>query len=64
MAHSLKLKTTIIKTQCGYRLDKSLALLFPNTSRTSIKNWIINNNVKVNGKIINKPKKKFLDGKR
>ncbi|MEG0234464.1 MAG: 23S rRNA pseudouridine(1911/1915/1917) synthase RluD, partial [Hafnia sp.] len=38
------------------------AELFPDYSRSRIKEWILDDRVKVNGKIINKPKEKVLGG--
>ncbi|MEG2554350.1 MAG: 23S rRNA pseudouridine(1911/1915/1917) synthase RluD, partial [Hafnia sp.] len=46
----------------GHRLDQALAELFPDYSRSRIKEWILDDRVKVNGKIINKPKEKVLGG--
>ncbi len=44
----------------GERLDKVLAAYFPNLSRSRLQAWIKNNQVKVNGEVINKPKQKLL----
>ncbi|WP_247645449.1 S4 domain-containing protein [Enterobacteriaceae endosymbiont of Plateumaris consimilis] len=42
------------------RLDIFLTKKLFQFSRSQIKNWIINNNIKINDIIINQPKKKFL----
>lgn len=58
----LKLTTEIEQTQLGTRLDQALSELFPDYSRSRIKDWIINNKVTVNGVIVNKPKEKVMGG--
>ncbi|AMA64605.1 Ribosomal large subunit pseudouridine synthase D [Candidatus Arsenophonus lipoptenae] len=60
MDQQLKLKSKILKSQLGTRLDKVLAELFPNYSRSQIKKWILDDRVKLNDKIINIPKKKVF----
>ena len=46
----------------GFRLDKVLALNFPDLSRSRLQAWIKNEQVKVNGEVTNKPKFKLLGG--
>lgn len=46
----------------GFRLDKVLALYFPDLSRSRLQAWIKNNQIKVQGEIIDKPKYKLLGG--
>ena len=60
----LKLSTEIEQTQLGMRLDQALSELFPDYSRSRIKEWIVNNKVTVNGIIVNKPKEKVLGGEK
>lgn len=60
MTKQLQLLSQIQETQFGKRLDQALAELFPNYSRSRIKGWILDKTVQVDGKIINKPKKKYL----
>lgn len=62
MSHEIKLDATVGETQLGQRLDQAVAELFPDYSRSRIKDWITDNRVTVNGKIINKPKEKVLGG--
>ncbi len=59
MAQQIKLNATVFESQLGERLDQALAKLFPDYSRSDIKKWILDYRVQINGKIINKPKKKF-----
>ncbi|WP_168892780.1 RluA family pseudouridine synthase [Enterobacteriaceae endosymbiont of Plateumaris pusilla] len=57
----IKFSTIVYKSDAGMRLDVYLAnKLFKFYSRSQIKNWIINNNIKINNIIINKPKKKIF----
>lgn len=48
------------KSQFGKRLDQALAKLFPDYSRSRIKSWILNGQVKVNGRAMMQPKYKVL----
>lgn len=61
MTQQLQLQTQILESQFGQRLDQALAYLFPDYSRSQIKEWILDDKVLVNGKIINRPKKKVFD---
>ncbi|MWP48658.1 MULTISPECIES: 23S rRNA pseudouridine(1911/1915/1917) synthase RluD [unclassified Gilliamella] len=62
--HKLKLSTEIEQTQLGMRLDQALSALFPDYSRSRIKDWIVNNKVIVNDVIVNKPKERVLGGEK
>ena len=62
--HELKLSTEIEQTQLGMRLDQALSELFPDYSRSRIKDWIVNNKVTVNNIIVNKPKERVLGGEK
>ncbi len=62
MAQQVELTATVAETQLGQRLDQALAELFPDYSRSRIKEWILEDRVTVNGKISSKPKEKVLGG--
>ena len=62
MAQQVQLTATVAESQLGQRLDQALAELFPDYSRSRIKEWILGDRVKVNGKTSNKPKEKVLGG--
>ncbi|WP_379971900.1 23S rRNA pseudouridine(1911/1915/1917) synthase RluD [Edwardsiella ictaluri] len=62
MAQQVQLTATVTESQLGQRLDQALAELFPDYSRSRIKEWILEGRVSVNGVIINKPKEKVLGG--
>ncbi|MEG3132423.1 23S rRNA pseudouridine(1911/1915/1917) synthase RluD [Rouxiella sp. T17] len=62
MAQQVQLTATVAETQLGQRLDQALAELFPDYSRSRIKDWILDERVTVNGKKVAKPKEKVLGG--
>ncbi|HCT6780839.1 TPA: 23S rRNA pseudouridine(1911/1915/1917) synthase RluD [Proteus mirabilis] len=64
MSQQIRLNATVADSQLGQRLDQALAELFPDYSRSRIKEWILDNKVQVNDKIINKPKEKMLGGEK
>ncbi|MGK0707130.1 S4 domain-containing protein, partial [Yokenella regensburgei] len=62
MAQRVQLTATVSENQLGQRLDQALAELFPDYSRSRIKEWILDQRVLVNGKVTDKPKEKVLGG--
>lgn len=62
MAQEIILKKVISDTQLGQRLDQAIAELFPDFSRSRIKEWILSEKVSVDGNIICKPKTKIFGG--
>ena len=62
MAQQVQLTATVSESQLGQRLDQILAELFPDYSRSRIKEWILARRVPVNGMVIDKPKEKMLGG--
>lgn len=62
MAQRVELSATVLESQLGQRLDQTLAELFPDYSRSRIKEWILNARVKVNGNVCSTPKEKVLGG--
>lgn len=62
MAQQLELSSTVNESQLGLRLDQALAELFPDFSRTRIKEWILDDNVAVDGVVVNKPRLKMMGG--
>lgn len=60
MTQYQNLTGTINQSQYGQRLDQALTKVFHNYSRSTIKQWIINGQVTVNGHVISMPKKKIL----
>ena len=64
MAQQVELAATISLEQLGQRLDQSLAELFPDYSRSRIKEWILQGRVTINGTVADKPKEKVLGGEK
>ena len=64
MAQRVELTATVSENQLGQRLDQALAELFPDYSRSRIKEWILDQRVLVNGQLCDKPKEKVLGGER
>lgn len=46
----------------GMRFDQVLAELFPDYSRSRLKEWIVSGNVSLNGKPVTKPREKMVPG--
>lgn len=59
----IELSATVPEHYAGYRLDKALACLFPEHSRSRIKMWVEKNQVTVNGTQL-KPKDKLKGGEK
>ncbi|WP_194757482.1 23S rRNA pseudouridine(1911/1915/1917) synthase RluD [Aliidiomarina indica] len=56
-------QTAVVPEQLlGARLDQALAELFPDFSRSRLKNWIQAGNVRVDGSVVTKPREKVLAG--
>ncbi|RXJ71061.1 23S rRNA pseudouridine(1911/1915/1917) synthase RluD [Veronia nyctiphanis] len=62
MAQQIELTSTVKDSQLGQRLDQALAELFPDYSRSRIKEWVLADKVKVNGEVANKPRIKMMGG--
>ncbi|OON38824.1 23S rRNA pseudouridine(1911/1915/1917) synthase [Izhakiella australiensis] len=62
MAQQVQLTATVSESQLGQRLDQALAELFPDYSRSRIKEWILDRRVRVNGSVADTPKVKVLGG--
>jgi len=58
MSQELKLSAEVTEEQLGLRLDQAVASLFPDYSRTRIKEWILADMVKIDGEVINRPREK------
>ncbi|PSV06814.1 23S rRNA pseudouridine(1911/1915/1917) synthase RluD [Photobacterium leiognathi] len=62
MAQQIELTNTVGESQLGMRLDQVVAELYPDYSRSRIKDWILNGMVSVNGKVVKKPREKMMGG--
>ena len=56
----IQLQAVVPQTLLGKRLDQALAEMFPDYSRSRIKDWILADQVAVDGQIVNKPREKLL----
>ncbi|MGL4473878.1 MAG: 23S rRNA pseudouridine(1911/1915/1917) synthase RluD [Shewanella sp.] len=61
MTQQINLKSEISASQTGLRLDQAVAELFPDYSRTRIKEWIVSGAVYVDGIAVTKPREKVLE---
>ena len=57
---TVELEAQVNETQFGKRLDQVIAELFPEYSRSRLKEWILAEKVTVNGKVITKAREKVL----
>ncbi|MDP2714055.1 23S rRNA pseudouridine(1911/1915/1917) synthase RluD [Rheinheimera sp.] len=62
MTKQLKLSEIVPDHLFGKRLDQVLAEMFPDYSRSRIKEWILADAVQVNGTMQNRPREKLLGG--
>ncbi|MGO2089996.1 MAG: 23S rRNA pseudouridine(1911/1915/1917) synthase RluD [Oceanisphaera sp.] len=62
MSQQIELNGTVADHQFGQRLDQTLAEMFPDYSRTRIKTWIQQDQVRLDGEIANKPRAKVVMG--
>ncbi|NRD72550.1 23S rRNA pseudouridine(1911/1915/1917) synthase RluD [Shewanella sp. VB17] len=62
MTLEINLKSEITARQTGQRLDQTLAELYPDYSRTRIKEWIQSGWIYIDGVASTKPREKVLEG--
>lgn len=62
MSQEIELQGEIAPHQLGQRLDQALAELFPDYSRSRIKEWILADRVTLDGQSVNKPREKVFTG--
>ncbi|PSW09568.1 23S rRNA pseudouridine(1911/1915/1917) synthase RluD [Photobacterium sanctipauli] len=62
MAQQIELTNTVKDSQLGLRLDQVIAELYPDYSRSRIKEWILNGMVSVDGTVTTKPRSKMMGG--
>ncbi|MCF2949829.1 23S rRNA pseudouridine(1911/1915/1917) synthase RluD [Paraglaciecola aquimarina] len=56
----IQLQAQVPEDLLGKRLDQALAEMFPDYSRSRLKDWILANYVKVDGVVLNKPREKLV----
>ena len=62
MTQQLNLSAEVTDEQLGFRLDQALASLFPDYSRSRIKEWILADMIKVDGQLVTRPREKVYTG--
>lgn len=62
MIEKIHYQETVPETCIGNRLDQALAKMFPDFSRSRLKDWIIAGSVSVNGDVTTKAREKMLGG--
>lgn len=62
MAQQITHEAVIDEHQIGMRFDQALADLFPDYSRSRLKEWIVSGQVSLDGQVVTKPREKVLPG--
>jgi len=62
MAEIIQHKDVVPESCLGKRLDQTIAEMFPEYSRSRLKDWILGGNVQVNGNVITKAREKMYGG--
>ncbi|WP_427978012.1 23S rRNA pseudouridine(1911/1915/1917) synthase RluD [Agarivorans sp.] len=62
MSQQLELRAIVDEELAGARLDQALAALFPDYSRSRIKEWILGECVRLDGELKVKPREKVIGG--
>ena len=62
MSEIIQHKDTVPESCLGKRFDQSLAIMFPDYSRSRIKEWVLAGQVSVNGKVLIIPREKMYGG--
>ncbi|GAA0857812.1 23S rRNA pseudouridine(1911/1915/1917) synthase RluD [Aliiglaciecola litoralis] len=57
---SIVLSAAVPESLLGKRLDQALAEMFPDYSRSRLKEWILAGNVQINGSVCDKPREKIF----
>ncbi|QDP02026.1 23S rRNA pseudouridine(1911/1915/1917) synthase RluD [Thalassotalea sp. PS06] len=62
MAEKIQLQETVPESCLGKRLDQTIAQMFPEFSRSRLKDWILAGNIRVNGEVTTKAREKMYGG--
>jgi 23S rRNA pseudouridine1911/1915/1917 synthase len=62
MAEIIQHKDTVPESCLGKRLDQAIAQMFPDYSRSRLKDWILAGNVTVNGEVLTRAREKMYGG--
>ncbi len=64
MSEIIQHKDTVPDSCLGKRLDQTLAIMFPDYSRSRLKDWILSGSVMVNDEILTRAREKMYGGER
>jgi len=59
-SEKIHLQASALQDLFGKRLDQALAEMFPDYSRSRLKEWILQDKVQVNGRVVNVPREKLV----
>lgn len=62
MSENIQHQEIVPQSCLGKRLDQTLAQMFPDYSRSRLKDWIVAGNVSIDDKIVTKPREKMFGG--
>ena len=62
MSEIIQHKDTVPESCLGKRLDQTIAIMFPDYSRSRLKDWILAGSVKVNGDVLMRAREKMYGG--
>jgi 23S rRNA pseudouridine1911/1915/1917 synthase len=62
MAEIIQHQESVPESCLGKRFDQTLAIMFPDYSRSRLKEWILAGNVAVNGNVLTTPREKMYGG--
>jgi len=62
MAEIIQHQESVPESCLGKRFDQTLAIMFPDYSRSRLKEWILAGNVTVNGEVLTTPREKMYGG--
>ena len=62
MSEIIQHKDTVPDSCLGKRLDQTIAIMFPDYSRSRLKDWILSGAVKVNGDVLTRAREKMYGG--
>jgi len=62
MAEIIQHKDTVPDSCLGKRLDQTIAIMFPDYSRSRLKEWILAGSIRVNGEVLTRAREKMYGG--
>lgn len=62
MTQTIILTGTLPESAIGSRLDQAISELFPEYSRSRLKEWLLAGQIQVNGEVVTKPREKVVGG--